>query len=277
MLTITGSNGSNVIKDVNTLTTFHAGNIAGTITFNSCSTINLNPEIFNNIEFCNTVTSINSIKTPTKQEIIAFVDAALYGDLNTIKDLHESKHLDLNARHPDENMGGMTALMASFGIGCFDEIAEYLIVNGADVNACDNNGNTALIEAVRMGRTTIVELLLNNGARIGDTNFEGKSALDVALDAAEDRTDIISLLFNKSDDSTIKTEESTAIDTTVSHPHFHPGKGWEEFKEDNGLTLSNFALIVEEVATNNDDLSLLEMFDGEDWVVVGAAEEFPVG
>jgi hypothetical protein len=94
-------------------------------------------------------------------------------------------------------------------------------------------------------------------------------------------SEITSLLLNKSDDSAAKLEESATIDTTASHLHYSPGKGWEEFKEDNGTTLSasdsDQKVAAEEMAINNDDLPPLDTFDVEEWVIVGAADEVEIG
>ena len=66
---------------------------------------------------------------------------------------------DVNAK----DNGGWTALMwvASYG---HTETAEMLIDNGADVNAIDNYGRTALIIATSYGYTEIIDLLKEKGA-----------------------------------------------------------------------------------------------------------------
>ena len=60
------------------------------------------------------------------------------------------------------------------------EIVKYLLENGADINAKDNYGTTALMKASSNGQLEIVQFLIENGADINIKNNEGKTALDVA-------------------------------------------------------------------------------------------------
>ena len=63
-----------------------------------------------------------------------------------------------------------------------NEIIERLLDKGADANAKDNNGKTALMHAAFLGNLETMELLLNNNA---DTSIKcncGKTALIYALE-----------------------------------------------------------------------------------------------
>ena len=60
-------------------------------------------------------------------------------------------------------------------------VAELLMRNGADVNAKDSSGNTALHYAAANGNVDIVQLLMDFKARPDDFHMTGNSALGLAL------------------------------------------------------------------------------------------------
>ena len=60
------------------------------------------------------------------------------------------------------------------------ETVKLLLANGADVNAVDKKGRTALMIAAQEGRTKMVKLLLANGADVNAANTFGKTALSIA-------------------------------------------------------------------------------------------------
>jgi ankyrin repeat protein len=60
------------------------------------------------------------------------------------------------------------------------EIAGVLVDGGADVNAKDRSGKTALISAAEMGQQELVELLVAKGADVNVTDKQGRTALTVA-------------------------------------------------------------------------------------------------
>lgn len=70
-----------------------------------------------------------------------------------------------------KNTGGSTALIKACKEGKY-EAAEYLIANGANVNAKNMSGRTALIYAALNDNVKIAELLIKNGA---DLNIQAKS------------------------------------------------------------------------------------------------------
>lgn len=66
-------------------------------------------------------------------------------------------------------------------------IAEFLVANGAKVNALSPSETTPLMMAVSSGNELLIKFLLDNGADLSIRNHEGFSAIDVAE------------LFNRSD------------------------------------------------------------------------------
>ena len=64
-----------------------------------------------------------------------------------------------------------------------DNIVKCLVAHGADVNGRDNAGNTPLFEAVGYSpRIDRLEYLISQGADVHAKNNEGKTALDKALE-----------------------------------------------------------------------------------------------
>lgn len=73
---------------------------------------------------------------------------------------------DINAR--DKN--GMTALAHSIGRYCSDDSIQLLINKGANINTKDKFGYTPLLLAAKYRKLQIIQMLLDNGAKIEDAN-----------------------------------------------------------------------------------------------------------
>jgi ankyrin repeat protein len=72
-------------------------------------------------------------------------------------------------------------------------IVELLLERGANTNAKDENGSTALHEAALSGHVAVVLLLLEKGADIDTRNGRGETALHEA--AWKEREAVIRLLL----------------------------------------------------------------------------------
>ena len=83
---------------------------------------------------------------------------------------------DVNARNPQfgEPMLSTAALMGH------TKIITFLLEKGADINARNRDGNTALHSAAFLGRAEAVELLLEHGVDVNVRNNQGGSAIDSA-------------------------------------------------------------------------------------------------
>ena len=98
------------------------------------------------------------------------------GDLDFVKGCLE-KGLDINARLP---ITGATLLPASI-YGGHRHIFDYLILNGADVNAIGDDGYTVLMAAANQGNLEMLEILLDKGA---DPNLASPITGETPLHAA---------------------------------------------------------------------------------------------
>ena len=105
-----------------------------------------------------------------------------WDDRSNLKSLEEIKQLlkkgaDVNA----SNKYGDTALMVAVYAG-YMEVVKYLIDNGADFEAKDKDGQTALMWAAEHGHLEMVKYLVKIGADVHQKNKEGKTVLDIAKD-----------------------------------------------------------------------------------------------
>lgn len=103
--------------------------------------------------------------------------AVKVGDDKLIKSL-----LDQGANVNARNKSGMTALHYAITKrnSLSSEIVELLLEYGANINAQNTHGNSPLYLAAQYRRDHLVELLLENGADHTIKNNKGKTALDIA-------------------------------------------------------------------------------------------------
>ncbi len=126
------------------------------------------------------------------------VEAARAGNAQKVKDLLQ-KGADANAK----NHEGTTALMFAAYQGS-QEMIEALIEKGADVNAKDNEGSTALMAASLGGDLSGVEALLEKGADINAQNERGFTSLMWA--SHDGHIEIVRVLLNKGADAELKND-----------------------------------------------------------------------
>lgn len=72
------------------------------------------------------------------------------------------------------------------------DLVKTLLESGSDLNLADPGGNTAIMEASRLGKEQVVSLLLATGVNLNDRNRAGLSALDIAM--RQGHLSIVSLL-----------------------------------------------------------------------------------
>ncbi len=120
------------------------------------------------------------------REQMQLIHAIFEGDSATVARLLEAG-ININA----QGLSGGTALMAASFCGKTEIVRMLLAVDGINVNAQDNkNGDTALMRVARSVfaspdiNLSCAIALINAGADITLTNKYGKTALDIASDAA---------------------------------------------------------------------------------------------
>lgn len=105
-----------------------------------------------------------------------FVKYAGQNDINVVQ-LFIQSGMSPNTRRP---LDGFTPLTAAAAFGR-QEMAEFLLDdNGADINAQDHEGQTALMKAVQHNRPQMVELLLERKADYNIADKSGNTALTLA-------------------------------------------------------------------------------------------------
>ncbi len=118
------------------------------------------------------------------EDSTALIDAVDCGNVEIVKYLIENGADTENMN----NIWGNTALMKIANSVCIKEseicieIAQYLLDNGANINAKTCNGWTALMYASSYGYLDMVKFLVKNGADINAITNEGYTALNLALD-----------------------------------------------------------------------------------------------
>ncbi|GLH12376.1 hypothetical protein R5R35_011698 [Gryllus longicercus] len=103
-----------------------------------------------------------------------FVWGIKNGDLEQVRDIVERKEIDVN-----KEIDGRPPIhyAADYGQG---DVIKYLVSKGADVNAKDKHGISALLAAVWEGHTDCVKLLLEQGASKDGSAPDGTSYVDAA-------------------------------------------------------------------------------------------------
>ena len=79
-----------------------------------------------------------------------------------------------------------------------------LIENGADIEAKNRDGETALFEAVKYGKKEIVEMLIENGVDINVKNRDGETALFDAVLC--EKNEIVKLIVESGADINVKNK-----------------------------------------------------------------------
>jgi len=114
------------------------------------------------------IISFVCICTIFPQQFNQLADAVIKKDTVKIEQLLQSG-VDINTQHPTS---GTTVLMIASGYYYYDDMVEYLIGKGADVNLKDSEGKTALLWASSNSLEN-AKILIDNGAKVNEAANDG--------------------------------------------------------------------------------------------------------
>ena len=139
------------------------------------------------------------------QHKIELFDAARNGNIKIVRLLLD-KGADVNAK----DRSGKTAMILAAKNGHAD-IVRLLLDKGADVNAKADDDTTALMQAAEKGNVDVVRALLEKGADVNVRRLDGSTALMYA--AKNDNVDAVRVLLDNGADvnATINSEGTTAL------------------------------------------------------------------
>jgi hypothetical protein len=161
-------------------------------------------------------------------------DAARSGDLEKVKSLVK-EHPDLVSSQ-DELYGQTPLHIAAFN--GHKDVAEFLLANGADVNAKAKNGSTPLHLAAAKGYNGIVELLLANKADVNALDNEGWSPMHSAIFWRQQGTaDLLAAKGGKELPAPRQPRQPAANNPTEKGPPKETGKEGDLTSYDDGTVL----------------------------------------
>lgn len=128
-------------------------------------------------------------------------DAAEKGSLEAVK-FYVAENV-ANIYKKNENSFKLTPLHYASEKG-YLEICQFLILNGAEIDAVSTNDETPLQKACYEGHLDVVQFLLDNGANINHQNKEKETALHFAIHG--NKLEIVKKLINRGANKLIKNK-----------------------------------------------------------------------
>ncbi|MBN2478064.1 ankyrin repeat domain-containing protein [Candidatus Micrarchaeota archaeon] len=114
---------------------------------------------------------------------LKLADASKKGEFGEVKKLLE-KGADVDF----QDKSGWTALM--YAVFEYEEIAELLVLNKANINLKNEDGRTALMFACWQGHLNTAKFLIENGAEVNVQDIYEKSILEGVIECRKFYTDL---------------------------------------------------------------------------------------
>ena len=141
-----------------------------------------------------------------KEGFTAVLNAAQQGNLDVLKLLKESGA----TIHVQNEMGRNSIMSAAIGTGDCDTV-RWLIEQGVDVNHCDKEGFTAVLNAAQQGNLDVLKLLKESGANIHVQNEMGRNSIMSAAIGTGDCNTVRWLIEQRVDVNHCDKEGFTAV------------------------------------------------------------------
>jgi len=105
------------------------------------------------------------------------------------------------------------ALLRAIGVPNEEEIFEFLLENGASVNAADLDGETPVLGALKAKKFQLLDLLLKRGADVKAMNSSGETAISVAVTLGM-KKELIGIMLDRGASVNTRTPESIRVSET---------------------------------------------------------------
>jgi len=162
----------------------------------------------------------------TASKIVSPKDLSVFIQNGNLEDLE--KYAERN----DLSIDDKNSLLSIASIYGKNQMVEWLIGKGADINAIDDYGCTPLHDAVRAKKSDTVGILLKYGAEINARDNNGNTPLHTAMSRNANST-IVDVLLNRNADVNIANNiGQTPIFVAVSRGHIETVKILIEYGAD---------------------------------------------